>query len=128
LTSIGFVFGVVFVPAPIQKLPVALDRYPGNQDPRRGAKGRWKREDGSKRWKKEASEKRGEMGEDRRERNAKDGRRKMEEGRGKRMRKEERREKREESKKMPGLRRGFLGGRRLVFDKCFLNSTLCTPR
>ena len=29
---------------------------------------------------------------------------------------------------MPGLRRGFLGGRRLVFDKCLLNSTLCTPR
>ena len=30
--DIGRVFGVVFVPAPVQKLPVALDRYPGNQD------------------------------------------------------------------------------------------------
>jgi hypothetical protein len=49
--------------------------------------------------------------EERREQKAKDGRGKM-----------------EAKEKMPGLRRGFLGGRRLVFDKCFLNSTLCTPR
>jgi hypothetical protein len=50
--DIGRVFGVVFVPAPVQKLPVVLDRYPGNQDHhRRGAKRRWKREDGSKRQK-----------------------------------------------------------------------------
>ena len=43
--DIGRVFGVVFVPAPVQKLPVALDRYPGNQDHyRRGAKGRWEME------------------------------------------------------------------------------------
>jgi hypothetical protein len=30
--DIGRVFGIVFVPAPVQKLPVALDRHPGDQD------------------------------------------------------------------------------------------------
>ncbi len=34
----------------------------------------------------------------------------------------------EAKEKMPGFRRWVLGDRRLVSDKCLLNSTLCTPR
>jgi hypothetical protein len=33
----------------------------------------------------------------------------------------------EAKEKMPGFRRWVLGDRRSVSDKCFLNSTLCTP-
>jgi hypothetical protein len=62
-------------------------------------------------------------------------RRQKREKRWRQVKKEERREqkidrrwKMEAKGKMPGLRRGFLGGRRFVSDKCLLNSTLCPPR